>query len=578
MPNATDISVLEVVQKFDAAPFQVVANAVANGEFSFWVGSGISRNAPSLGGLIDRAIEFVRVRAVDPITESVFLPVLEEVLVLARVEKSAVAANLGIPFVAWPQSSAIRDELWTKYSDLLDIRVQDEEADYVLWDAVNIREAFTAPPLPDAPHLCIGVLIMEGAVRSIASGNWDGFIEAAVDRLTAGAPGILQVVVDPDHLRDPAARARLLKFHGCIVHADQQPALYRKFLTGSHTQIVNWPNNPDFAAIRSAVTELASNSKSLVLGLSVQDANLQGVFSAASHMHPWPWPCNPAAQAHVFCEDHIKPGQRSVLRIVYGANYNSNMAAIEQSAHLRAWGEQVLIALVFNVIEKKLCLLMELWLAEIGKTGFASRLATVLKNARNLGAEQAVDNRTDFVYRAISLWSRALALYRNGALQDTPDTYQELSASTPIQLPTDQNAKAAGLGRLGAAIGLLQSGHEDGRWRISAPQGLNLTDGAMTKTSAWVGAEPRPLFLVKSVTEAINLEKNGAFAGDKAIVLHGDDTYQRVFASGTTARRPRGAPGRNGRSSTRHVSISHLIETSVDADDLIHRFSSEVAL
>lgn len=229
MPTATDISVLEVVEKFDTAPFQVVANAVANGEFSFWVGSGISRNAPSLGGLIDRAIEFIRIRAMNAATESVFMPVLEEVLVLARVEKSAVAANLGVPFVDWPLSDAIRDELWTKYSELLDIRVQDEEADYVLWDAVGIREAFTAPPLPDAPHVCIGVLIMEGAVRSIASGNWDGFIEAAVDRLTGGAPGILQVVVDPDHLRDPAARARLLKFHGCIVHADQQPALYRKF-------------------------------------------------------------------------------------------------------------------------------------------------------------------------------------------------------------------------------------------------------------------------------------------------------------------------------------------------------------
>ncbi len=578
MPNATDISVLEVIEKFDTAPFQAVANAVANGEFSFWVGSGISRNAPSLGGLIDRAIEFIRSKAMNPATEDTFMPVLDEILALARVQKAAVAANFGIPFTGWPQSGAIRDELWTKYSDLLDVRVQDEEVDYVLWDAVDIREAFSAPPLPDAPHLCIAILIMEGAVRSIASGNWDGFIEAAVDRLSGGASGILQVVVDPDHLRDPAARARLFKFHGCIVHADQEPALYRKFLTGSHTQIVNWPNNPDFAAIRNAVTELASNSKSLVLGLSIQDANLQGVFSTASHIHPWPWPCDPAAQAHVFCEDQIKPGQRSVLRIVYGANYNPNIAAIERSAHLRAWGEQVLIALVFNVIEKKLCLLMELWLAEIGKTGFASRLAMVLKNARDLGAGHAVGNRTDFIYRAISLWSRALALYRNGALPDRPDTYQELSASTPLQLPTDQNAKAAGLGRLGAAISLLQSGHADGQWRISVPRSLNLTDGAMTTTSTWAGAEPRPLFLVKSVTEAINLEKNGAFTGDKAIVLHGDDTYQRVFGGGTSARRPRGAPGRTGRSSTRHVSISHLVETSVDADDLFHRFSSEVAL
>ncbi|NKF31859.1 hypothetical protein HER21_36090, partial [Pseudomonas sp. BGM005] len=128
-------------------------------------------------------------------------------------------------------------------------------------------------------------------------------------------------------------------------------------------------NNPAFVSMRNAVTELATNSKSLVLGLSIQDANLQGVFSAAKLVHPWPWPCAPAAPAHIFCEDEIKEGQRDVLKIVYGEAYNNDMDAIELSAHLRAWAEQVLIALVFKLLETKLSVLMALGLSDMGRAG-----------------------------------------------------------------------------------------------------------------------------------------------------------------------------------------------------------------
>ena len=96
--------------------------------------------------------------------------------------------------------------------------------------------------------------------------------------------GVLQAVVDPDQLREAAGRARLLKFHGCILHATNEPAVFRKYLTGSHTQIVEWPNKQVFAAMRSAVTALATNHKTLVLGLSIQDNNLQSVFSAAKEI------------------------------------------------------------------------------------------------------------------------------------------------------------------------------------------------------------------------------------------------------------------------------------------------------
>ena len=50
-PTANEISVREVLAKFETE-FALVANAVENGEFALWVGSGISREAPNLGNLI----------------------------------------------------------------------------------------------------------------------------------------------------------------------------------------------------------------------------------------------------------------------------------------------------------------------------------------------------------------------------------------------------------------------------------------------------------------------------------------------------------------------------------------------
>ena len=50
--TASDIAAREVLEKFEDK-FAAVANAIENGEFAFWVGSGISRQAPDLGMLVE---------------------------------------------------------------------------------------------------------------------------------------------------------------------------------------------------------------------------------------------------------------------------------------------------------------------------------------------------------------------------------------------------------------------------------------------------------------------------------------------------------------------------------------------
>ncbi|WP_342148091.1 SIR2 family protein [Methylorubrum sp. SB2] len=578
MPTATEITVLETVAKLDAE-FAPMASAVANGEFALWVGSGISRQAPNLGDLIARAIEFIREKAVDPATQSVFEPALVEALTIGRADVAAARAHFGTPFAAWPMRDAVVNELWGNYSRLLDVRIPGEHEDYMLWEAIDVRAAFASPNPPAATHMAIAVLILEGAVHEIASANWDGFIEAAVSRLSGGDTDLLQVVVDPNHLRGAAAKARLLKFHGCILYATQDPGLYREFLTGSETQIIGWPDNDRFASVRAAVTAMATNFKTLMLGLSLQDGNLKGLFSAARRTNPWPWPCVPDAPGHVFCEDALQPGQKTMLKTVYAGSYNDHIVDIERSAHLRAWAEQVLLALVLRLIGDKLAVLVKVRLEATPLSASSGVLADALTSLRDLVAGLAEGDRTAFANRAIAVWSRALCLFRNGSLQRDPAAYEVLSASRPKQLAADENAKATGLAQFAIAMALLERGRRDGRWTLSDPVSLDLDSGALTATGAWTGATGRPVFLVRSAGIAIALEKAGAFANDNTVVIHADGAWQDLAgALSGGARSPSRPPGRSGAAQTLHVSIDRLVETAPDGVALQDHFVREVAL
>ena len=226
VPSADRVSVREVLARYET-DFAPMARAVADGEFALWVGSGISRNAPDLGDLMERALDFLRVRAIQPATADAYGPAFAEALTLAEADPTDLAGRFATPLCDWPERNAIISKLRKNYSRVLDIRVKDEPSDFILWEAIDIRAAFAHPAPPAAEHLCIAILVLEGAVTTIASANWDGFIEAAITRLSLGAPGLLKVVIDSDQLRDAAGRPKLLKFHGCIIQATQNPGVFR---------------------------------------------------------------------------------------------------------------------------------------------------------------------------------------------------------------------------------------------------------------------------------------------------------------------------------------------------------------
>lgn len=575
-PSASDITVRQVLAKFEG-DFASVADAVSKGEFAFWLGSGISQRAPKLGDLIKRALEYLRFRAVDPVTGAQFRPAFEDALRLADVDPSTRTHEFGQPIAAWSGIDAIVDVLWNRYSRVLDLTVPNEAPDFILWDAVDIRDAFSAPPPPSAEHLCIAILVLEGAIRAIASANWDGFVESAVDRLSGATPQTLQVVVDPNDLREAPGRATLYKFHGCIVYATSEPAVFRRYLIGSQAQIINWPHDLAFAAMRNAVTQLATHQKTMVLGLSIQDANLQGVFAAARAINPWSFPCVPEAPGHVFCEDTIRQGQQDVLKVVYGASYNANTAAIHAATHLRSWAEQVLIALVLKLTTDKLVQFMRLSLASLGKGAYAPALSVLIADLRDMVADNAtsdgtVNSRTDAVNAGIASWSRLLSIFRRGSLQPNPLAYEATSITSVNLIATDPNALASGLDRLAVTLALLQHGQAIGSWALSLPAAASLRAGSVGIRASRPGAPERPLLIVKSATEAVALKAAGAF-DDHPIVIHGDSVWAKL---GGSPRRKRSPPGRTGRRVTTHVSIEKLLVQSSDVPSLYTQFVADM--
>jgi len=124
----------------------------------------------------------------------------------------------------------------------------------------------------------------------------------------------------------------------------------------------------------------------------------------------------------------------------------------------------------------------------------------------------------------------------------------------------------------------MHHGRDLGHWMLGAPATVDATAGAFSAAGVRAGADARPVFLVRSATEAIALESAGAFANDNAIVIHADNTWERMIGSGSGARRVRSAPGRTGRMTNHHVSLGAMIARSTTADELKSEFLSGVIL
>ena len=129
-------------------------------------------------------------------------------------------------------------------------------------------------------------MVAEGIVSHLVSANWDGLLEGAASEIGLG-PEIFRVCVTGEDFRGPLAAVQLLKFHGCALRAVENPAQYRPLLIARWSQIITWGVNHAFAAMREELVGVAAHTRTLMIGLSAQDPNIQQLFHLARERTAW---------------------------------------------------------------------------------------------------------------------------------------------------------------------------------------------------------------------------------------------------------------------------------------------------
>jgi len=568
---AATISVKETLALLDGS-FKSMADGIANGHYTFWLGSGISLGrVENLRLLVRRVLLFLQEKIDNSTASCRFKKALNDafdLIQMPQAEKDAI--DFTVPIDNWSSFDSIVSQLASVYSKFLDVRVSDEKPDYLLWEAVDVCRTYADSGLePDSEHLCVSILAMEGVLSNIASANWDGLIETAATELCGGTEPIVRVCVRGQDLQEPERRVSLLKFHGCAVKAREDETHFRQFLVAREPQIIGWINDPAHAAICHHLIGLLMTHRTLVMGLSAQDFDIKYVFDKAKTVLHWSWPSVPPA--YVFAENTLGPDQLTVLRIVYGEDpYAANAAAIDTSALIHAYAKQLLIALVLQVLFLKLSTLLRLGLVSLLPAADQDDLVTSLREMRDRVAENAGPDTVSFMRDLVAQSGRLLTIFRS-ASGNTADRYYPLGTVPVSDIATDPSLSTSGLSGLSIALALLQLGHQMGFWVILLPAHSGPDAGVLRVATS---TATRRIFFAANGHVALRLRDAGYMKDEDpdALVISSFEMIPRAQRS------PSAAPGRTGKQQARCVGIEDLLRTVSTKDELLQRFREELVL
>jgi hypothetical protein len=568
-PNAATITVREALQLLDAQ-FADFAAGVNEGEYALWLGSGISRGrVVGLNGVLRKIIEFLRTRIATVDVNCAFRLALDHVLthaVLSEDEQARV--NYDVDSAQWPDIETILERLAERYSRVLDVSVTGQAADYLLWVAADFCQTF-ANQEPDAEHLCIVIMVAEGAVPVLVSANWDGLLEGAARELGLG-PEIFRVCVTGEDFRGPLAAARLLKFHGCALRAIENDAQYRPLLIARWSQIVNWAVNNAFTAMREELVGVAAQMRTLMIGMSAQDPNAQSLFQLARQRTAWRW--DDAPPAHVFGTNEIGEDQKTVLRTAYGeADYTANQQYILERSCFRAYGKPLLAALVLNMLSDKLCKLFEHVEMPSRQESDLQELSSGIRHLRDAVGAAVSENKLGFVRSLARHLSRAKAMLQEGRPAiENPVRYRPITNRPGHHILNDPNVVATGQGEAAKALALLGLGMRDGHWDLALENLSDRRSGVLRARSQL--REARLMFVAHDNAD-VRLFNEGAYSedDDDVVIVHSMDPGERQTRS--PAKRLPGA-----RVGPRHVAIGKLARECQNLDELRTLFRQEVGL
>lgn len=543
-----------------------VATGVAQGKYAFWLGSGLSRSAvPGVEDMLRSVLTFLQTR-VDPADEDCrFKRALSHIIDISEIsESSRNNMDLNAAVESWPDTDDLVQRLVSKYSSVLDVRVDGEREDYLVWEGINVVDTYGSRDLqPVSEHLCLGILILEGVISSAQTANWDGLIESAVEQLTGEAGGCLRVVILQEDLQLSGERCDLIKFHGCAVKAGEDEAQYRPVLIARESQISIWTSSHEHSVMKRHLEDLMTTELAVFIGLSAQDANLHTMLGQASNDLGREWPVVPPAV--VFAEERISNDQRHLLRIVYRNSYNLNHQQIEAEALLGVHAQLLLFGLVLYTLADKLCSLIDL-VSTLNWSGTTKRiLHDGIRSLRDEIASTANDASV-FIDRLIEGVGMVLSIFRTGSLLDsTHGRYRPLTAQPILQAVQDPNIDTNALGHLAIAASLLGRGVTDGLWDLEAG---DVSDPAKGVCSIMTGVEVSRIFLVQDSGALAQLEGRGhvSMSDPSVLIIHAKRVPQQQVRS------PAGQYGRTGEGAAREIAIETIAAESADADTLLTLF------
>lgn len=566
-PAAATISVRATLAMLDG-PKRGLADGVTNDRYAFWLGSGISRERmPDLCDVAKNVLTGLQSRIVQADPNCRFRKALEAVVKLANPSADEwTRIDYVQPPTAWPDFDAFAKRLVNNYARMLNVTVDGEESDYILWNVLDAANVYADPSIqPDAEHLCLAALAIEGVASEMPTANWDCLIERAIQLLAGNRP-VLRVVVAPNDVRGDRLRANLYKFHGCAQAALNDEAQFRRLLVARSNQINSWiAHNPVMAQF---LISFIVTRPTLMLGLSAQDSNIQGLFAAAQATMAWPWPSNPPAYA--FSENALGADQEGLLQNVYHDNYTvANRPLMEEEALVQAYAKPLLLSLFLYVVTAKLKILVT-----IGIPGLADadrdKLHEGLEHARNLIADGVVPNAT-VVTELFKQCGRAMTMLRDGNLPHPANgAYAPLTAEPLHRIPADLTLPGSGVCQFAIASGLIGLGLARGLWTVDKADLTDNSSGSLVLTGR---SGPAKVYFVANMQAAIRLGTNGLIAdNDDAVIVHSHENPPPM------PRYPRRPPGRAGLASVRKVSIEELLTGGTEVEDLLERFRNKVAL
>lgn len=539
---------------------------VADGKRFFWLGSGISRDrVPDVVAFVEAALLALRDLSCAgpdaPAHRTALLEILDSYL---PGEHSRFDAN----DASWTplQPEVLRES----YSEVLAVRVDGKPSDYLLMEVADLANVYGSPALDPGPcHFLIAILVAEGMLKTMASGNWDALIEKAVLQVT-GRTDVLDVYVAAEDARDAGEIAQLAKFHGCAVLAAKDPSRYADKIIATRAQISRFDNHASFRHMRDLLKERTTHFRSLVLGLSVQDHDLLSVFTKAAESQPWAW--DEDHPAYLFAEPELNHSQEDVLENCYSSDFDAHRSEIKRRSTFGTYAQPLLAALVLEVLRLKMLSILARQTAVT--PGLEAQLANGLDHVSAMVAISLGSEETRLLDFLMGAYADLLREYF-GPRHFAPDMkYVVLARGTRLNIAQDPTITITGADLFALAIGLIGWGDLTGAWhaRLETVAGRNMISIGPLRS-------PRSrLAIVKGPIEADGILASKAWATDGAdmAILYMQDRPRAAARSRAgrlgAGRKPLGArvPRRA------EVFWSDLIELAPDADQVAFRLFTAV--